>query len=93
MFGEPTTAEMMFGFVTYADAEIGYRPPENRDFFGGGDGNVDPERMKKMLKERLGIDWDTLNEEERQKLIERFRRGRPQGAGETAKPEGSTVGR
>ncbi len=25
-FGEPTTAEMMFGFVTYADAEPGYVP-------------------------------------------------------------------
>ena len=25
-FGEPTTAEMMFGFITYADAEPGYIP-------------------------------------------------------------------
>jgi hypothetical protein len=90
VFGEPTTAEMMFGFVTYADAEIGYRPPEKRDFFGGGDRNIDPERMKKILKERLGIDWDTLNEQQRQEVIERFRR-RQQGGEVPA--EGSTVGR
>jgi hypothetical protein len=92
VFGEPTTAEMMFGFVTYADAEIGYRPTSNGDFFnGGGDGQPDPERMKKMLKERLGIDWDTLNEQERQEIIERFQRRR-QG-GEAPKPDASTVGR
>jgi hypothetical protein len=77
--------------VTYADAEIGFRPPENRDFFNGGDGEIDPERMKRILKERLGIDWDTLNEQQRQEVIDRFRR-RQQG-GEAPKPEGSTVGR
>jgi len=99
VFGEPTTAEMMFGFITYADAEPGYRPPEGRDFFSGGDRrNIDPEQMKKMLKERMGIDWDTLNEEERQKLMERFRGGRRQGGEDpsepgTPEPGTSSVGR
>ncbi len=75
-FGRPTTAEMMFGFITYADAEVGYRPPEGGGFFGGGRRNIDPERMKKMIKERFGLDWDTMTEEERSKLMERFRGGR-----------------
>ncbi|MNC92485.1 hypothetical protein D3C83_89210 [compost metagenome] len=79
--------------MTYADAEIGYRPTNNGDFFngGGGDGEIDPERMKKILKERLNIDWDSLNEQERQQRGERFRR-RQQG-GEAPKPDASTVGR
>ena len=79
---------------------MGYRPPEGRDFFSGGDRrNIDPEQMKKILKERMGIDWDTLSEEERQKLIERFRGGRrPEGQGAPGaapapEPAASTVGR
>jgi hypothetical protein len=80
VFGEPTTAEMMFGFVTYADAEAGYRPPEGRDFFGGGRGEIDPERMKKILKERFGLDWDTMTEEQRREVMERFRGARESGA-------------
>ncbi len=32
-YGEPTTSEMMFGFVSYADAEPGY-VPENLGLFG-----------------------------------------------------------
>ena len=58
-FGQPTTSEMMFGFITYADAEPGFRPAPGGGFFGGGGRrNVDPEQMKKMIKERFGLDWD-----------------------------------
>ena len=93
VFGEPTTAEMMFGFVTYADAEPGYRPPEGRDFFGGRDrGEIDPEVLKSILKQR-GIDWDTLDEEERQKILERFRGGRRPSSESGAQSKTSTVGR
>jgi mono/diheme cytochrome c family protein len=85
VFGEPTTSEMMFGFVTYADAEPGYRPPEGAGFFGGGGRrNIDPERMKKMLKERFGLDWDTMTEEERKEIMQRFRGGQQQQGGDTA---------
>jgi mono/diheme cytochrome c family protein len=76
-FGEPTTAEMMFGFLTYADAEPGY-VPDAGGWLGdsrNGPRNLDPEQIKKMLKERMGIDWDTLNEEQRQQILERFRQG------------------
>jgi hypothetical protein len=77
-FGRPTTAEMMFGFVSYADAEPGYVPPAR--------GSRDPERLKKMLKERFGLDWDTMNEDERREVMERLRgaRNRPAASGETS---------
>ncbi len=80
-YGEPTTAEMMFGFVTYADAEAGYVPENAGGLFssGGNRRQADPERMKKMLKERFDIDWDTLSPEERQEIIQRFRGGRRDG--------------
>ena len=70
VYGGPTTSEMMFGFISYADAEPGY-VPEGGGLFGGSV-TRNPERMKKMLKERFGIDWDSLNEEERKELIQRF---------------------
>ncbi len=75
-FGQPTTDEMMFGFVTYVDAEPGYRPPEGSGFFGGGRrGNIDPEQMKKILKERFDLDWDTMSDDERSEVMRRFRGG------------------
>ncbi len=72
-FGEPTTAEMMFGFLTYADAEAGYMPQgngwltnrENRPKMTG-------ERMRKILKERMGLDYDTLPEDKKKEVLERF---------------------
>ncbi len=77
-FGRPTTAEMMFGFVSYADAEPGYVPPARS--------SRDPERLKKMLKERFGLDWDTMSEDERREVMERLRgaRNRPAASGETS---------
>jgi hypothetical protein len=84
-FGEPTTSEMMFGFISWADAEPGYTPENAGGLFSAdrGDREVDPERMKKMLKDRFDIDWDTLNEEERQEILERFRGGRKSEGEET----------
>ncbi len=75
VFGEPTTAEMMFGFVNYTDAVAGYMPKDDEGWFGNRE-----ERMKKMLKERFNIDWDALNETEREEVMERFRKARAQQA-------------
>ena len=78
-FGRPTTAEMMFGFVSYADAEAGYVPPEGTGFLGRRNRNVDPERLKIMLKERFGLDWDTMSDGERAEAIQRLRAARSGG--------------
>jgi hypothetical protein len=75
-FGEPTTAEMMFGFLTYADAEPGY-VPQGGGWLGGGPRNL--EQIKKMLKERRGIDWDTLSPEMQMQILERFQGARSEG--------------
>ncbi|HVS65457.1 MAG TPA: hypothetical protein VMT85_18360 [Thermoanaerobaculia bacterium] len=93
-FGQPTTAEMMFGFVSYADAEPGYVPEEGIGFFSGrgrGERDIDPERLKALVKERLGLDWDTLNEEQRQQILERLRE-RQRGAEETGASDGAVSG-
>ena len=69
-FGEPTTDEMMFGFLTYADAESGYVPD------GGGwlkdRPEMTEERMKRILKERRGIDFDSLPADMQRQVRERF---------------------
>ena len=74
--GQPTTSEMMFGFVNYADAEAGYMPPEGEGFFGNREA-----RLKKMLKERYNLDWDTMSEDERTKVLERMRSEREKRKG------------
>lgn len=68
-FGQPTTAEMMFGFLTYADAEPGYVPSA-----GGwlGEREMTEERMKRILEDRMNIDFDTLTPEQQEKARERF---------------------
>ncbi|MEM1246702.1 MAG: hypothetical protein AAGK22_10030 [Acidobacteriota bacterium] len=66
--GQPTTAEMMFGFVNYTDAEPGYMPKAGEGFFGSREA-----RMKRMLKDRFGLDWDTMSDEERKAAIEKLR--------------------
>ena len=84
VFGEPTTAEMMFGFVNWADAEPGFVPQGGGGLFSqDNDGDVDPERLKKMLKERFDIDWDTLDETQREEIMERIRGGRTERNQET----------
>lgn len=84
-YGGPTTSEMMFGFISYADAEKGYvsQTRDRRRSF-------DPERMKGVLKERYGIDWDTLSEEEQQKVRERFSGGRNRATAEAVGASAST---
>jgi hypothetical protein len=74
-YGEPTTSEMMFGFVSWADAEPGFVPKGRGGLFSSGDEEereLDPEQMKTMLKERFNIDWDALSAEERQEVLQRF---------------------
>jgi len=84
-FGRPTTSEMMFGFVSYVDAEKGYVPPEGAGFFGGGQRRqIDPERLKAIIKDRFGLDWDSMTEEEQQELMQRFRGGRNRGTGNSS---------
>ncbi|HUP25988.1 MAG TPA: hypothetical protein VNB06_24010 [Thermoanaerobaculia bacterium] len=75
-FGEPTTAEMMFGFLTYADAEPGY-VPQDGGWLGRGPRNL--EQIKKLLKERRGIDWDTLSPEAQLQILQRFQGERSEG--------------
>ena len=70
VYGGPTTSEMMFGFVSYADAEKGYKPA-NTGFLRQQQFSADD--FKTLVKERLGVDWDSLSEEEQGKLIRRFR--------------------
>ncbi|HVS16925.1 MAG TPA: alkyl hydroperoxide reductase [Thermoanaerobaculia bacterium] len=72
-FGQPTTAEMMFGFVSYADAEPGYIPEDTGFFDRDRRRRVDPERVRALVKERLGLDWDALDEEQRQEALQRLR--------------------
>ena len=74
-FGQPTTDEMMFGFVNYAHAEPGFRP-SGEGWFAGRE-----ERLKKMLKERFNIDWDTLSESEREEVLERLKAAREKQQG------------
>lgn len=78
-YGGPTTDEMMFGFIAYADAEPGYMPAG--EGLTSSSRRRDPERMKKMLKERFGLDWDTMTPEERSKVMERIRGGAEQRNG------------
>ena len=73
-FGQPTTSEMMFGFITYADAEPGHIPTGDGGFLGNRNSRTD--RMKKVLKERFGLDWDTMTEDERAIAIKRLRAAR-----------------
>jgi mono/diheme cytochrome c family protein len=69
-FGEPTTAEMMFGFVSYADAEPGYKANE------GQRGLLSTNRIREMVKQHLGLDWDTLTNEQKTEIMDKFRKQR-----------------
>jgi mono/diheme cytochrome c family protein len=77
VYGGPTTSEMMFGFVSYADAEAGYNPSDtgflSRQRFNR-------ENFKKSVKERFGVDWDSLSEEEQGNIFRRLRRQQRQNA-------------
>jgi len=71
-FGEPTTAEMMFGFVSYADAEPGYQADESKR------GVLSTQRIREIVKERFGLDWDTMTPEQKTELMDKFRQARSQ---------------
>jgi hypothetical protein len=71
-FGEPTTAEMMFGFVSYADAQEGYKPSEDEQ------GIRSTDQIRKIVKERLGLDWDTLTPQQKTEIMDKFREQRRQ---------------
>ncbi len=80
-YGGPTTSEMMFGFVSYADAEPGYEP-EDTGFMSRQ--RFNRESLKKLVKERLGVEWDSLSEEEQGQIIRRLRTRNSESSGEGA---------
>ncbi len=88
VYGGPTTAEMMFGFVSYADAEPGYNP-SNTGFLNQQ--RFNREEFRKTIKERFGVDWDSLSEEEQGDIFRRYRRQQRQGADSDA-GEGTVSG-
>ncbi|MCY3933602.1 MAG: hypothetical protein OXH70_17970 [Acidobacteria bacterium] len=88
VYGGPTTAEMMFGFVSYADAEPGYNP-SNTGFLSQQ--RFNREQFRKTIKERFGVDWDSLSEEEQGEIFRRYRRQQRQGADSDA-GEGTVSG-
>ena len=89
VYGGPTTAEMMFGFVSYADAEPGYNP-SNTGFLNQQ--RFNREDFRKLVKERFGVDWDSLSEEEQGNIFRRLRRQQRQNA-DSDGSEGTVSGR
>ena len=89
VYGGPTTAEMMFGFVSYADAEPGYNP-SNTGFLSQQ--RFNREDFRKLVKERFGVDWDSLSEEEQGNIFRRLRRQQRQNA-DSDGSEGTVSGR
>jgi mono/diheme cytochrome c family protein len=69
-FGEPTTAEMMFGFVSYADAEVGYKADDSKR------GLLSTNRIRELVKQHLGLDWDTLSNQQKTEIMDKFRQQR-----------------
>ena len=89
VYGGPTTAEMMFGFVSYADAEPGYNP-SNTGFLNQQ--RFNREDFRKLVKDRFGVDWDSLSEEEQGNIFRRLRRQQRQNA-DSDGSEGTVSGR
>lgn len=88
VYGGPTTSEMMFGFVSYADAEPGYNP-SNTGFLSQQ--RFDRDGFRKFIKENAGADWESLSEEEQGRLFRRFRQQQRQGS-DSAAGEGTVSG-
>ena len=88
VYGGPTTSEMMFGFVSYADAEAGYNP-SNTGFLSQQ--RFDRDGFRKFIKENAGADWESLSEEEQGRLFRRFRQQQRQGS-DSAAGEGTVSG-
>jgi len=89
VYGGPTTAEMMFGFVSYADAEPGYNP-SNTGFLNQQ--RFNREDFRKLIKERFDVDWDSLSEEEQGKLFRQLRQQQRRNA-DSDGSEGTVSGR
>ena len=89
VYGGPTTAEMMFGFVSYADAEPGYDPSDTGFL---SQQRFNREDFRKLVKERFGVDWDSLSEEEQGNIFRRLRRQQRQNA-DSDGSEGTVSGR
>jgi hypothetical protein len=89
VYGGPTTAEMMFGFVSYADAEPGYDPSDTGFL---SQQRFNREDFRKSIKERFGVDWDSLSEEEQGKLFRRLRQQQRRNA-DSDGSEGTVSGR
>lgn len=89
VYGGPTTAEMMFGFVSYADAEAGYNP-SNTGFLSQQ--RFNREDFRKLIKDRFDVDWDSLSEEEQGDLFRQLRRQQRRNA-DSDGSEGTVSGR
>ena len=61
VYGQPTTSEMMYGVLSYTDAQPGYN---------GTDTIL--EEFYYLLNERFGVDWDSLSREEQAEVFARY---------------------
>ena len=73
-FGQPTTDEMMFGFMAFTDAEEGYKPKTIGGFGSRREGGERPSPQE-MMRTGLGIDLDSLSPEDKQRLMKSFANG------------------
>ncbi len=89
VYGGPTTSEMMFGFVSFADAEPGY-DPSSTGFLSQQ--RFNREDFRKLVKERFDVDWDSLSEEEQGNIFRRLRREQRRNA-DSDGSEGTVSGR
>ena len=88
VYGGPTTSEMMFGFVSYADAEPGYDPSDTGFL---SQQRFNREDFRKLIKERFDVDWDSLSEEEQGDVFRQLRRQQRRNA-DSAGSEGTVSG-
>ena len=89
VYGGPTTSEMMFGFVSYADAEPGYNPSDTGFL---SQQRFNREDFRKLIKDRFDVDWDSLSEEEQGDLFRQLRRQQRRNA-DSDGSEGTVSGR
>ena len=70
LYGQPTTSEMMYGVVSYTDAEPGY---------DGSDTIL--EEFYHLLNERFGVDWESLSREEQARVFTEYHAERRRASG------------
>ena len=71
-YGQPTTAEMMEGYVEFTDAVDGFLP-EHKALTGAW-------TLRELLHQRLGVDLDSLSPEDRQRLVKQVAERQSMGA-------------